>query len=473
MARLYSCNVLQVGSDACHVWQFDAGKFSLSREQAVPAGQSLPGSLVGKTWTSLWQPKLNVAWLPTENVFLRVVQLPKADMAETRSMVEFQLEKLSPLPVTQIVWGIHVLHQRHVPKPAATSPAEAEGGVKTEDLQTIILIIVARDQVEEFLGKLERDGFLADRIETPLLDKLQATPAADDGAWIYLDEDSPRGSALVAWRRDGVLQSLGLIHLPSDKNQTDLLREQLAQMTWAGEIEGWLTSSPQWHLVAGSAAATQWEAVFGKALETSVKVVSPPSSVELAAATARRTAKADDAANLLPREYSARYHQQFVDRLWLRGLTSVGLLYTAGVIIYFIALAVLKIQVGKVEAEVDQISGSYTNAIQLKARYQIIKERQDLKFAALDCWKTTAELMPTGVTLESLDFRDGSKLSLRGTAPADKAVQLNDFNAAMRKATVNGQPLFTKVDGLAYTAGAKNNIAWSFSCELKHREETP
>ena len=111
---------------------------------------------------------MNVAWLPPENVFLRVIELPKSSFGETLSMVELQLEKLSPLPVTQIVWTLQVLPQ---------SPAE--------NLQTVIVVIVERKVVEEFLGKLEKQGFLADRLEAPMLDQLEATPATEDGAWIY------------------------------------------------------------------------------------------------------------------------------------------------------------------------------------------------------------------------------------------------------------------------------------------------
>ena len=118
----------------------------------------------------MWQPRLNVAWLPPENVFLRVIELPRSNFEETLAMVELQLEKLSPLPVAQIVWTIHV-----------SAAATNRGG----DLQTVIVVIAARNAVEEFLGKLEGQGYLADRLEAPMLDELEATPATEDGAWIY------------------------------------------------------------------------------------------------------------------------------------------------------------------------------------------------------------------------------------------------------------------------------------------------
>jgi len=136
MARWHSCNVLQAEKEVRHLWQFSAGgdKFTLQREEAKLPNESLPARVITKDWQNLFQPKLNVAWLPSRQVFLRVVALPKSELAETQSMVELQLEKLSPSPVAQIVWTFELV-----------PTAEA-------DLQTAIVIIVARHHVEEFLG---------------------------------------------------------------------------------------------------------------------------------------------------------------------------------------------------------------------------------------------------------------------------------------------------------------------------------
>ena len=96
MARWHSCNILKHGPDARQLWQFEAGKgdFKLGRAQTIAAGNSLSTSATSKTWRSLWQPRLNVAWLPSDSVFLRVVQLPKASVAETIAMVFFGFSTL-------------------------------------------------------------------------------------------------------------------------------------------------------------------------------------------------------------------------------------------------------------------------------------------------------------------------------------------------------------------------------------------
>src|SRR5262245_48620189 len=111
MARWYSCNVLQPGGQLRQLWQFNSAgsKFNLLRQETKLPSEPLPEKLIAKDWQTLFQPRLNVAWLPADRVFLRVLQIPKADLAETQSMVELQLEKVSPLPVAQIVWSFQVV----------------------------------------------------------------------------------------------------------------------------------------------------------------------------------------------------------------------------------------------------------------------------------------------------------------------------------------------------------------------------
>ena len=74
MSRWNTCNILDIAPDAKRLWRFEAkgNGFVLGREQRVPHASPLPAKLVSKSWGSLFQPQLNVAWLPPESVFLRV-----------------------------------------------------------------------------------------------------------------------------------------------------------------------------------------------------------------------------------------------------------------------------------------------------------------------------------------------------------------------------------------------------------------
>jgi hypothetical protein len=452
--KVHACNVLEIGAESRQVWQFETrgSNFVLSREHTALDGDRLPSRLVAKNWRSLFQRKLNIAWLPPEHVFLRVASFPKSDFDETLSMVELQLEKLSPMPVAQIVWSIQVL-------------PHAQG-----NLQTVILMIVSRNVVEEFLGKLEGQGYLADRLELPMLDQLQATAITEDGAWIYPEAAGGRNTALVAWWYGGVLQNLDLLMLPAT-NQGASLKEQLTQMAWAGELEGWLSAPPDWHLVADGVSAGEWEPMLRQGLEQPVDVTTPLATRDLASLTARRSAHSDPRANLMPPDFTVRYQQQFVDRLWMGGLLALAGVYAVGVAIYMVALGVVNYQTTGVETQVAQLGGTYTNALQLKARYQVLKDRQELKYAGLDCWNVTARNLPEGVTLETMTFNQGKRLALHGSAQADSISALNDFDNAMRKTVLNQQPFFdaNKGETLDYRVQG-DKATWSLSYELKRSE---
>ena len=457
MARWHSANVLKTGPDARHLWQFAAhnGTFELLHQEVRPPGEPLSSNLVRKDWQTLWQKKLNVAWLPPEKVFLRAIRLPAADLAETLAMVELQLEKISPMPVAQIVWTIEVL-----PHTAG-------------DLQTVIVMIVARHAVEEFLGQLENQGFLADRLDLPVLDQLLAVPINDDGVWIYPGL-AASSACLIAWWYGGILQNLVLLSLPTGEEQVPRLQEQLSQMSWAGELEGWLTAPPRWHLVADADTAALWQPALQSATGESIDVITPLAPAELAALSARRGAHSVAKVTLLPAEFAARYQQQFIDRLWMRGLGAVLVVYLFGVLIYFGALEVLKFQRNQVQKRVSEISQSYTNAIQTSNLVTVLQAQVDLKYAALDCWKAAAEYLPADVTLKQLQFKKGRELNLSGEVPQEQVNQLDDYIRQLRRTTAHDRPLFKNISAPRHSfrpapTGGSVDV-WSFDCEINRTE---
>jgi len=448
--RWHSCNVVRSGADGRQLWQFSTGNgdVSLNAEQRVVPPTPLSAGLVAKNWRTLWQKKLNIAWLTADQVFLRVVHLPKCEPDELRSMVELQLEKLSPLPVNQIVWSFEP-----VPKSSG-------------ELQTVIVVVAERILVEDFLGNLESAGYLADRLEFPFLHQLLTTPIDDDGLWLYLESSETKTLCLTAWWYGGALQQVNLLNLPAGAAGATTLCAQLNQIAWAGEIEGWLTAPPRWHLVAEDAAAAQWEPALRQWANEPIELVAPLATPGLAALTARRAAKSESQANLLPGDFSTRYQQQFIDRLWMRGLAGLAVVYVFTVIIYLVALNIFQYRAGKVQNQVAALSGAYTNALQLKERVHVLQEQVNLKFAALDCWKITSELLPPELTLKSFSFSKGSRVSLRGIASSDDTSKITEYDDAMRKATLNNAPLFTQVN----PPGIRINpptADWDFECTLE------
>lgn len=454
MARWHSANVLQAAGETKRLWQFTVrgDNPNLVREESKLPSEPLPLKLVAKDWQTLYQPKLNVAWLPADKVFLRVLQLPPADtFQETASMVELQLEKLSPSPVAQIVWTFELL-----PKGAG-------------QLQTAIVIIVSRHVVEEFLGKLEGESYLADRLEVPFLDQLLATKVEGDGVFVYPGIGSDETNCLVAWWYGGVLHSVSLLHLSQTEERGQFLRDQIAQMAWAGELEGWITSPPRRFLVATPEMAEVWQPLLQEGIEQRVEVIPPLPAAEIAKLTARRATREKLPASLVPPEFTARYRQQFVDRIWMRSVFAVALVYLFGVFIFLAVVQYVDFNVSKVEQEARNLAGSYTNALRLKDQVRVMQDQLNLQFAALECYKAVAEKIPDGVILDGMSFSKGKTLSVFGSAPGDAMTKINDFSDALRHVTSNGEPLF-KLVTVPQTTRRGNDVTWNFSAELTKGE---
>jgi len=453
-----TCNVFQPGADRYQVWHFDlkSRKYVAKGSNSLPANQPLPVGVAGKGWQSLVQPKLNVAWLPAESVFLRVVQLPQCGPEELAPMVDLQLEKLSPLPVAQIVWS-------------AQSLGDGEAG-----MQTVLVVIAGLDATEAFLGRIEEVGLLVDRLDVPAVDQLMALKPEGDGAWILPDLSGMPNKALVGWWCGGVLRSLGVLELPAEDAANASLRDQLMQMAWAGEIEGWLPRIPSWHLYAGPETRDAWRAALVSELGDEVEAIEPPAPADLALSSANRSLQAGPMLRgLLPAEYATRYRQQFNDRLWMRSLGAAFVLYVAGILVYFAVLGVENWRLGAVEQQVKALGPAYTNALDLKATFDVLNDLQELKFAALECWRLTSREIPENVTVDGLNFSEGSKVILNGTAPEDSVGDLIDFSAALRNVEVDGKRMFRAEGGeqLTYKKNPRTaNVSWNFSLVLKRSE---
>jgi hypothetical protein len=232
-------------------------------------------------------------------------------------------------------------------------------------------------------------------------------------------------------------------------------------------LDGWLPGLPRIILVAAPPESTFWESVF-KESGDQFEVVAPTARAPLAALSAQRCASPSATTNLLPPEFATRYHQRFIDGLWFRSLMAVGSAYIVGVLIYFGALYVLNMRFTRVQNDLKGLGGSYTNSLKDAAQIQILLDRQQLKYASLDCWKTLAELLPDSMTINNFYF-ERSKLELSGTVTTADQADVGRFNEAMRTAPNpqhDGETLFTEVTPPTLSShGATAD--WRFVCSLK------
>jgi hypothetical protein len=449
--QFQAANVLAVLPEGKRLWRFgvSGSKVTAAGDTKIQLDQKPSKKDAGRDWRMLIKPRVDIAWLPSDQVFLRAVTLPPGEPGEIPGMIEFQLEHLSPLPAAQIVWTVEALPSK---------PGEP---------RTAIVVIAARSAVEEYLGTLEQAGYIADQLEIPLVRELRSHAAGQNELRLIVDERPGVMFCLTAWFLDGGLRDIALFRLPAGEAGANVLADQLMRTAWAGEIGGWLQNLPQIHLQSGPEAAAALEPKLREWSSMPVRVEPRLDPAVIAELTVRESVT-PRAASLVPKEIQDRHRQQFVDGLWVRGLVSAGVIYMACVFIYLAILNVQKYRLDDLKDTVNGMARRYTNTMQLKAQVEILQEQVALRYAALECYKAVVERLPETLTLEQLDFRGGHTLTLRGTASEESRTDITKFNSEMLKATANGSPIFAEVRPANIAQRGQNMpLSWDFNAELK------
>ena len=457
-----SCNLLEPATEGSRLCQFSVSskKVKLSGDLRVADLIELPAKAVGKDWSDLLSRKLNIATLPPEKVFLRVVELPECEPDELLPMVEFQIEDLSPLPMAQAVWSAEAV----------------PGSTGTEGNQTVLVMIAERGVVEDRLDELEAANYLADRVEVPLLRELVPGEPREDGAHIQLVQGADSVLALVSWWFAGRLRDVNSFNLPDTAASRDELVEKINSVALAGEVAGWMPDEPACHLAKRGDVAADWNTALAKCFGR-IREVEPMSEVDLATAAVEFTARTT-APGLMLEDYSARNRQRFQDGLWMEGIKGAVALMLIGLCIFFAYGSWLQSDLDDLNQQVKVQGLQYTNALSLKAKMQTLKKQEALKTAALNAWSEVAIGLPGELKFTQLMFSSdrtlegntSRKLRIVGTADDGKETFIDDYNLVLARMEVKGregQKLFSSVSpGPSRKDPRKKLTTWSVECKF-------
>jgi hypothetical protein len=115
-------------------------------------------------------------------------------------------------------------------------------------------------------------------------------------------------------------------------------------------------------------------------------------------------------------------------------------------------------------------AGQSEEAAAASSEHLVLSQRRHLRQAALDCYNLTKSTLPAGWKLDSLNFQDGKRLSVQGTAPADQVRSLQDVRKRLEKAQVQGgKALFLPSSDKATMRmePGLTNFSWSMQFELR------
>ena len=459
-----SCNLLEPATEGSRLCQFSvkSKKVKLSGDLRVAGGDDPPAKAVDKDWRDLLSHKLNIATLPPEKVFLRVVELPECEPDELLPMVEFQIEELSPLPMAQTVWSAEVV----------PGSAGAEGN------QTVIVMIAERGVVEDRLDELEAVNYIADRLEVPLLRELVPGEPREDGAHIQLVQGADSVVVLVSWWFDGRLRDVNSFNLPDTAASRDALVEKINSVALAGEVAGWMPDEPACHLAKRGDVAADWNAALAKCFGR-IREVEPMRDEDLATAAAEFAARTT-APGLMIEDYRLRNRQRFQDGLWMQGVKGAMTLVLIVLCGFFAYGSWLQSDLEKWKLKVRNEGAKYTNALSLKAKMQTLKKQEALKTAALNAWAKVSTNLPPELKFSELKFTsnptlDGStsrKLQIWGAVDSSNKTLLANYQELLtRMKTGEGKELkklFSEVrrEYLRPDRRSKNQNIWFLTCDF-------
>ncbi|MBR91152.1 MAG: hypothetical protein CMO66_07835 [Verrucomicrobiales bacterium] len=430
-ARLNTCNVIDCTRDHQQFWRFTPGgrgmKLAEVRDDPDLMAE-VPTQFTRRDTSQMWDPHCqNDAWLPMEKVFFRVLRLPACEPEELPDMVELQLEKISPLPVAQVVWTFEVV---------SPPPGTAQGQ------QVVVVILAERSMVEDQVGHLESIGYRPDRLEVPVLHQVLAAPVEVDdvnGAWIYPRLLDGRPVCLVAWWSGGELRNINVAHL-SSRDHLNELTEHLTSSAWAAELEGWAPAMWNWNLVADRELAEEWLPLLNEWAGRGVTQHDPPETVALAAACAHRASRPLGEANLLPPEFRDRYHRDDVDRVWLNVAGWVVAAYALFVGLYFFALGDLRDEQNDTARDRRKLQREHKGMALEEERYLKKLEYDELRKKALECMEAIGNNKPLEMQLITLTFNDRKdsrqNLTLTGSVPTDLDQLVGTFKDGMLESRV-------------------------------------
>lgn len=474
--QLRLVNFLIPGVVTHRIQQFDCvgADFKAPRSQDCPIHQKPKENWSLKDCRNLLRQKINVSWAAVEDVFLKVIHLPGESPEELRMMVELQLEKISPVPLAQLVWDIQVLpNPEPLPMPER-DPAHPQEVLNPMYRYTVVVLMAERTAIENLLALLEESDFYADRIELPFLHEILQSPDTRGGLYIYPMRSGSKNLAVTAWWTQGQLQNLDMIYLPVDEAWKRVFPIQLNQVIWAGQLAGWLKDKFSWTLLVPAEDDEALPIADWNTLLTDLygegKLDKRMTEPELARLNCSLICTGPTA-NLLPPEFAGTYRQKYVDKLWIQGITAAVAAYLIFCLVYFGGATFVDFQKSRTEAKIQLLNSDYQTALKLREQLELLQLQHSLKFAALDCYRLTAELLPPELKLTRFNFNGGSEISYVGEAPSEQIGAVTAFNEQLSRALTYGNnpvPFFKKVNPptSVQKAGAPDTLTWRFTCEL-------
>lgn len=341
--------------------------------------------------------------LPADRLLLRVVDLPTTDPEEIQSMIQLQIEKISPFPVDRLV----ISHERL---------SEQEGASR-------VLIAGARREDVDRVGEAFHGASLTPRwLDVDLLGwwhwLTKMGRAAKFGREVILFHEAQRQSLIVA--QSGVPLALRALPdatglTPDEKNQ--MLIEEVEYTLTSLESEWGGVDHTHYALWHADEAPTELAAGLKESTGAEVPVHSLDELPPLSQALAERAAERDGSRiDLAPPEWASADAARSTLRTMILAtsiLLGVWLLLLGA---FHLALGVRRSQLAKVRAEREALVGPVSEVRQIRDKVMFLRRYTDRTFSSLEVLREVAIALPAEMDLSNFTYNKSGSVTIHGEA---------------------------------------------------------
>lgn len=360
-----------------------------------------------------------VAGLATDQLLLRVVELPVAEPDEIAGMVSLQVDKFSPFPVDRMVVAYEVLH--------------------TEENVNRVLIAAVQTDVADAVGEtLKQADISTDRVDAEImgwwwiLSDTGKIGTAGRQAFLFLDAPEPK----VIVTQDGIpilFRSIaGMTGLTAEETVSEVAGE-LAHSLMSLELEhggGAATTIHVW--CHGNAPDGLLDALQSEC-DCKVQAESLDSIPPVSEGLARRAASrgAGQRLDLTPSTWRDIEKTKLLRKKLVVFSSSALLLWVLCLGGLLGGLAYERHRLESLKAELEELHGPAREVAGMKRRVFMIESYLDTEASALNCLREISDVQPDGIELSSFTYRKGESLSISGEADGVNTVYAfnNDLDA--------------------------------------------
>ncbi len=341
--------------------------------------------------------------LSSERLLLRIMSLPSDEEDELQSMVQLQVDKLSPFADADTVWSYEIL--------------------ASEDGSSHVLVAMAG---KKFLDRvsfvLKSAGIRFERLDCGSMGLIQALsdagavdgigreviifPGAKTAEILVFQDGRPVAVRTADMPEDSGPEEAGL-ELGRDIAYTLLSLEVEHGVAAEQRIRAWVPESLDPAVIAAAGRETD--------AEISCESMDELSSVAEGVAV-RESSRRRGLLDLTPLEWrQARLEKGFKKRV-------IG--WTTGIIVFWLALVglgmgflqVQRTDLAELKARDEELNRSFLDVRELRARALMFTHYTDKSHSALDSLWEISRKLPDGVELRSFAYRKGEFLRITGEA---------------------------------------------------------